>query len=230
MIMLNIEKLKWDSDFFNLDIGKLDLAKESQTNDISKLIALKPEFDLIYIYSKSDLKNEISQFEDCKVVLSYSIGSRITDNDCVCSCDEWMYDSLLSLALQSGEYSRFKLDPKFEPKAFSRLYEEWLKSSLDRVIADEVLSFNDSEGLPIGFVTLGKKGDYCEIGLLAVNESSRGQGIGKKLIYQAINYTLAQGYKELRVPTQKRNIKALEFYKRMNFKVIDETYIYHYWL
>lgn len=46
---------------------------------------------------------------------------------------------LLSLALNSGEFSRFKLDPLFSAELFEKLYTRWITRSVRKEIAWQVL-------------------------------------------------------------------------------------------
>ena len=56
------------------------------------------------------------------------------------------------------------------------------------------------------------------IGALFVEKNYQGQGIGKSLIHYAKNL-----YDNLSLAVYKENEKALEFYKKMGFKIISEN-------
>ncbi|RYG94669.1 hypothetical protein EON65_57130, partial [archaeon] len=46
--------------------------------------------------------------------------------------------SLCSLAIASGIFSRFKVDPKIPPAGYEALFSTWLKNSCNHTVADEV--------------------------------------------------------------------------------------------
>jgi dTDP-4-amino-4,6-dideoxy-D-galactose acyltransferase len=48
-------------------------------------------------------------------------------------------NQLKSLVLNAGQYSRFKVDPYFTKSQYEALYKEWLYSSINRNIADDLL-------------------------------------------------------------------------------------------
>ena len=54
--------------------------------------------------------------------------------------------------------------------------------------------------------------------------------MGTVLINYLQNYLYDKNYKELQVPTQETNIPAINFYKKLGFKLIKKEYIYHRWL
>lgn len=144
--------------------------------------------------------------------------------------------TLESLALQSGEYSRFRLDSKFEPTIFARLYGEWLRKSLAHELAREVLVYESAgKTLPdhaeaLGLLTLGVKRRRTDIGLLAVDEQARGQRIGQQLVQAAKQRTAVWGLRELQVVTQLNNERACRFYRHCGFQEDTVEHVYHLWL
>lgn len=138
---------------------------------------------------------------------------------------------LESLALQSGEYSRFRLETHFEPAVFIGLYQRWLRNSLSHEIAREVLVFDAGQtGSAQGLLTLGVKNGRADIGLLAVDTQARGQRIGQQLVAAARQRTATWGLAELQVVTQLDNEPACGFYRRCGFREWQVEHIYHLWL
>ncbi len=136
---------------------------------------------------------------------------------------------LESLAWQSGEYSRFRLDPHFGPAVFQHLYSQWLRNSLDGRIARQVLAWHDAAGTPRGLLTLGEKNGRADIGLLAVDAAARGQRVGQALVAAAQAQARAWGYAALQVVTQAANEPACRFYEKCGFGLMHEEHIYHLW-
>jgi dTDP-4-amino-4,6-dideoxy-D-galactose acyltransferase len=81
----------------------------------------------------------------------------------------------------SGIYSRFHGDPRIGEEHFRTLYRIWVERSISGDIAEEVLIYGPPEA-PLGVITLGVNNGRGSIGIIAVQESQRGKGIGKALV------------------------------------------------
>jgi len=133
------------------------------------------------------------------------------------------------LANQCGKHSRFSRDPLIPCKKFVELYLLWIKRSLNKELADEVLVVHKM-GKIAGMVTLGSFNGVGKIWLLAVNEDSRGRKYGQALVKAAIDWFDKQGCHHGLVVTQAENIAACNLYKKCGFKVEKVEYYYHFWL
>lgn len=227
-------KLKWDSEFFHLNIAKIEA--DSIAFDINKEIedlCIK-NLDLVYIeipFSKGNkAPNSFGQLVDIKCIYEILIDRHVPyiQNEHITICNEYS-EELYSLALQAGHKSRYKIDPYFAKGEFERFYKTWVKNSLNGEIADCVFVYQDKDGIK-GFITLKVMDDYCNIGLFAVDSSTRGKGIGHMLIDAAVNFTLRNGKCIIRVATQLDNWGACRFYEKYGFKLISTTSIYHKWI
>ncbi len=77
------------------------------------------------------------------------------------------------------------------------------------------------------FSTLRVESDsFCEIGGLIVAESSRGQGIGSKLLLAAQQWTEQRGINTLRVRSRIERTNAKQFYLNMGFSVSKEQLVF----
>lgn len=142
---------------------------------------------------------------------------------------EYTSDKLRFLALQSGIYSRFKLDAKFANHEFEKLYYEWIDKSVKKIIADDILVYykdNDEKG----FITIDTKKSIGSIGLIAVDEKERGNSIGKELMNAASSKFTEKGISNIEVVTQKANIIACKFYETLGFEIKNIENIYHLWI
>lgn len=79
-------------------------------------------------------------------------------------------------------------------------------------------------------VTLKIKGNVGVIGLIAVENSHQGHGLGKQLLDEVMNYLYTNGTLKLEVATQMGNVGACRFYTKNNLSVKSVTNIYHFWL
>jgi dTDP-4-amino-4,6-dideoxy-D-galactose acyltransferase len=167
----------------------------------------------------------------CKVEYSKAVHMSLVSNppaDNIAPCCE-SSPSLEQLALQSGIYSRFRIDDGFRNREFERLYQEWLASSL-RGDAGKRVYVAGAAADPQGLITLEPDGGVARIGLLAVDAGQRGRGLGRRLVAEAERVCCREGIAELRVATQAENQGACHFYEECGFRIISEVEIFHVWL
>lgn len=224
-----IEYLNWDSNFFNLKVGEINLQKWAT-------IEIHQSFDLIYVKQEIDEHVEIEgfekTFEETKVTFSknLSVANHPTqpfetiDFDTSSLQNELLYE----LAYVSGAHSRFLLDPNFNKESFKKLYRIWVDNSLNKKFADK-LFYTLQENTVTGFVTLKKEGITAKIGLIAVHPNFQGKGIGRKLISDCESYCIKNGVQQLLIPTQQENLNACNFYLKLGYSVQEKIYIKNYW-
>lgn len=232
--------LEWDSHFFGYKIAGIKTSELGLTrlNIIIRELREK-DFKLAYCFVDPDdktsndaLKNVSGFLADEKITYSIRIGE---ENDFPGSNNIVPYDlkytseKLISLALQSGLYSRFKIDPNFHNNEFERLYLEWIEKSTSKILANEVLIYKEGRQI-LGFITLALHNNTGSIGLIAVDENQRGKAIGKKLIGAALIFFKDKKVTDVEVVTQKTNNIACRFYESCGFKIKNIVNIYHLWI
>ncbi len=230
-----IEKLSWDSEKFHLEIGKFHATEKEDLQWF--LSADKSAFDLIYIFCSPALsKSESAWFSEHNLPLldrrqnfirQVPANEHIEIDSNIRSVSS-LSDKLLDLAFQSGSHSRFKVDKRLEPGIFDMLYRTWITRSVNKEIALEVFGYFDGETL-VGLITYGIKNNAGDIGLISVDSSQRGKGLGKRLINRVIAQTQKDGLQTLTVATQGLNTGAIAFYQSCGFRVSDEVDVYHFW-
>jgi len=232
--------LGWDSDFFGIKVARIsepfltienlttilaELKQKSVTlvywpshreqniHDIRKLggLLVDPKTTFMIDFRLIDLND----FGSTDIVVPYSISMQLSD--------------LEDLAIQSGEYSRFAIDPQIPEEKFEMLYKTWINRSLHREIAREVLVIQEA-GQVVGMVTLGDKEGRGDIGLIAVDTCCRGKKYGETLVRAAQKWFIKNGYEFGQVVTQGRNIAACNLYKKCGYSVEKVEYFYHFWL
>ena len=232
------QQLPWDSSFLGFPVARLDVSIGSAAGlEVALAKAWETDFKLFYIV--------IDPADSVAAEVAQSAGARLADRK-VTFCTSLLPEpitrlgsaittateynpQLESLAWQSGEYSRFRLDPRFATQVFKDLYSQWLHNSLTGEIARRVLVFRDAAGAERGLLTLGEKNNRADIGLLAVDEVLRGQGVAQSLVAAAIEQAREWGYNELQVATQYDNKAACRFYEKCGFRLLQEQHIYHLW-
>lgn len=146
--------------------------------------------------------------------------------------------SLRSLAIQSGIYSRFKVDTGIPESGFEGMFDAWMKNSLNLSLADVVFVIQDVKtGDEIGFITIKKKATEVNIGLLSVSPSYRRQGIAHMLLSRAALWAIENCHckntndsQRFTVVTQGANGPACACYEKFGFGKISVQSIYHAWL
>lgn len=230
-----IEYLSWDSHFFSLRIGKVEIPvldeKYVQAIFQEKLL---DGYDLVYLFT-STVSSEIDAMI-CKEG-AFLVDQKITYAKEVNNFsphelpNQIRYYSgpltteLLELAIESGHESRFKKDSRLQPK-FTLLYKTWIEKSLTGEMADVVIVYETEQSIK-AFITLKKKDTYGQIGLIAVNQDSQGKGIGKTLMLAAENWYLSENLVTAKVITQKTNTIACNLYEKSGYSIESKEFVYH---
>ena len=227
-----IKTLEWDSAFFNKKIGELMLSKTDTTEFSNKPHA----FDLLIFKSSKNKNITIDGFKNTFQETKYVFSKKISDikkNETNIKINDFDTAPLkatlfYNLAYESGKYSRFKLDPFYKNEDFYNLYNKWIDNSINKTYADKIFYILDNQKV-IGLVTLKNNDTFATIGLIAVAQSYQGKGLGKQLINKVENYCYLNALKTLKIPTQKKNTNACNFYKKLNYNIVEKTFINHLW-
>jgi dTDP-4-amino-4,6-dideoxy-D-galactose acyltransferase len=238
---IQIENLSWDSDFFGYKVGKIDLQKFNYS-DINDFNLDYSDFRLIYIFTKSKvdslqkkLESHGAKFLDRKTEYKLNLSNIQTFADKNQDITfKFLYENdfnedLNKLAYESGKNSRFKLDQNFKNNEFEKLYDIWLKKSLNKEIAFETIGIFYKSKI-VGFITLSKKYDGANIGLVAVSSKYQNQGFGHELLNYSFEYLKNKNYNFLYVTTQGLSEQATNFYEKNDFKLINQIDIFHLWI
>ena len=230
-----ISSLPWDTDFFGISVGKICIDAQSDPFAVKEELQ-SAAFDVVYVFMEQPTEERLRQVQsvaalyDIKLTYKKELkpvkqGAEI---QCVVPYQGVLSDELLSLAYMSGIYSRFYLDPKFKPH-FHRLYEAWMKRSLDGTLADQVFVYMDQSRV-LGFITVSEKNNASgQIGLLAVHPECRGKGVAKALMATAESWFFSRGIHEVIVVTQESNVPACRFYEKSSYQVNARIAICHGW-
>lgn len=238
--MENIRILDWDSEFFGYSIASVtagEMNAEILEGITGELRSKGIKLAYVFVSPDDKISNDLLEsrgvfLADEKVTFSrLSMGeNELPDSSNIVPYNSVSYsEKLVSLTLQSGIYSRFKVDPLFRNNEFERLYTEWIRKSVSRQIAEEVLVYKEQDEI-YGFITLAIHDSVGSIGLIAVDETQRGKAIGKKLIGAAMNFFHEKEMVNVDVVTQKANYVACRFYESCGFRIKSIVNIYHLWI
>ncbi len=226
-----ISRLDWDSEMFKMTIGVSNIStyRDVQLSDFKKQFL---GYDLVYLLSHKkvpDFEGQLFEDERIKYVKNVSFHDLKTQVSKV-KFGIHKKSNFEKLALLSGRFSRFHLDPKFDDEKFILLYNLWLGNYFLNDSSKEVF-FCQESGIIQGFLTLDI--DYQEqtgtIDLVAVDEQFQGQGIGTTLIRSVENYLISEKIKTLYVTTQGCNDQAKRLYEKNQFEIDNVSFVYHLW-
>ena len=223
---MKLTKLEWDSGFFGYPVGSLIL--ENESFDEHQFIQMTQEFRLVYVNSSDPIESSRLCYGDSKILFAKEPTDRLAEVDVV-EAPVLSLSQMRDIGLQSGLYSRFRLDPHFKNNEFERLYEIWVERSMKKEIAYSTLTILE-EDQPTGIVTLSEDNEgNSSIGLFAVSDGFRGKGIGGKLLRAADRMSFSKGNSSIRVATQGKNQAACAVYEHFGFRKHSQSYIYNYW-
>ncbi len=240
----------WDSDFFGFPVYGVKIPADFNTWHTFAELSEQKDIRLLYVYVAlpvgvgthdvvlSEIQNKLKLFPgvrlcqgpfirmefEKKIELSESSisslrpGFQLSDKEI-----------LLQLALLSGRYSRFHLDPEIPAERFQQLYKLWLERSFTDD-PDHTLFVYRKDYKVAGFITVEKVNDQqAEIELIAVDPDLQRTGIGKILIQQACRWAASRGCSQLVVATQSENREACGLYSASGFSITKKTAIWHLW-
>lgn len=223
-----IQLLPFDSNLFGYSVGSLlwdETCKESLLLEEAK------DFKLVYIFSSQTLffthphilemntkitfEKQLLPGNPLKEILSFQ-------KEHFLDMTPEERKMLRFLALESGKFSRFRLDPRLTHEEFERLYHFWIDEAM---ISGNLLLADKQEGM----VSFSQKKEKGKIELIAVHPDFRQMGWGKKLVQAAEHLLFERGAKTLQISTQESNLPAIHLYKNLGYQITDKTFVYHYW-
>ncbi len=235
--------LDWDTSFFGFKVARI--VPNDLTTERLKLILgdlRKDGVRLAYWLSDRIVPTELGcngKISGCRFVgervtftadLEATQDSGLQPRAAVRYYDPVMgYADIEGLAVQSGQYSRFANDPNVPKEKFIELYTTWVRRSVKKEIADEVLVI-PHEGRITGMVTLATGDGNGVIGLVAVDRAFRGRGYGETLVRAAREWFVKSGCRHSQVVTQGQNIAACKLYAKCGYAASKVEYCYHFWL
>lgn len=234
--------LEWDSRFFNLPIGRIEIPSPSLSPDaITAALREAKGLKLACLYFQVPfISPEITAFcsrqnfllVDFRTVLSKPLDTEAfpaETGDDIVRPEEAHYPVLEKIVQSLARTSRFRFDPHFGEQGANRLYRTWLRKSLSEGFSSDFLvALRD--GRPEGFLTLRTRDGAPHIDLLGVAEEARGREVGGRLIRCAESRLKAEGSGRLDVVTQGHNIGALRIYQKSGFRILSSDIFFHIWL
>jgi dTDP-4-amino-4,6-dideoxy-D-galactose acyltransferase len=240
-----LEPLPWDSQHFGFHVARIKEPGLGE-HELRQALFFARRTKNRLVYWAANPRIEVPQsilgefhglLVDRKVTFRKTLPTSEPDSDSWMSCriaehpkSEPSFD-VVRLAVSAGAYSRFRLDPRVHEESFRRLYETWILRSVLGELADAVLVAGRGSNLddPVGLITVSLIGEQGSIGLIAVDESARGQGVGSQMIHAAHRWLLGRGARNVEVVTQLDNHKACRLYEKCGYTHAELQHVYHFW-
>lgn len=231
-----IKKMIWDSKFFNIRCGKAFITTKE---DMESLIEESLNYDFVSIQNignKISINKLIAENTDAFLAdINIQFIKRVevnnnSGNDCIIiSTKDANRKYNIKISKDDFIHSKFIEDDNFRLRNGYKVYEEWIKNSIDE--DDKFFSIQLSECDDIkGFILFKMDDTSVILELVKVNERYRGEGVCSQLISTIENYAMNNGVRDIHVGTQVNNIAAINLYHKLGYKEVSRTSVYHWWL
>lgn len=225
--------LDWDSAFFGVRVAQVTLDEETEVSDLADYLG-DDSADVTYVFIPSQFakafRDVLTKYAgvcyDHKVTYVKRVDPGFALFDPAIAEAQVETEALLALGHTSGEYSRFLLDPRFRPW-FKSLYSEWVRKAL-RLGDERVFIATGPQG-PACMATAAISEGVGQIGLIAVDEGSRGQGFGLRLMRHCEAFYTECLATSCKVVTQKNNVAACSLYLKAGYQLASEQEVWHVW-
>ena len=233
--------LDWDSEFFGVQTARI-LPRQMDPESLGKVLDRLWSAEVDLVYWASDPSHPESSVAaslhggllvDTRCVFGKTLRltpRRMTSKHCIGYYEGSLEcgPELEAIAVDCGKYSRFRSDPRIPNERCAELFRTWIRNSVSRSFADNVIVARDKHEVS-GFVTVLAREGVGSIGLLGVGESYRGQGIGGELVDAALSWFATQGCSKASVVTQFKNHAARKLYESNGFYMERTDHFYHFW-
>lgn len=236
--------LDWDSDFFNLRIGRILESRLTPSSfDSIQAWSSENEIDCLYYVADADDIQSIRLAEDqgfrnveIRITYEYSLhdwnpDTRIRRNPDVNLRTARSGDipALVEMSTDSFKDSRWYFDSNFPEEKVRQYYPVWIKNSVDGY-ADFVL-VAELDGNVSGYISGNRAGEASpgSLEIMAVRRDARGLGIGHELFSGGLDWLVRNGTKDILTNTQGRNITTNRMLIRLGLNIEKVQIFYHKW-
>lgn len=238
--MEQINRLDWDSDFFEKRIGRVLLENHTNFDPISFLDEANQNFDLVYVFSYQNMLSLETvllanlDLVDIMITMSmpfdeklhsekkYDFKNSLTQNEII-EC----YD----IAEKTAVVSRFYTEQLIGPEKTKMLYRKWIDNGFNKTFSDGLFLVEKKDSVVgIHLIKVDKKNKVGYFTLTGVNPNCKRLGIGRKLWNQAFGFFSNEtNINIIKSPFSFKNTESFNFHLKMGFNKIEEIkYIYHF--
>jgi GNAT superfamily N-acetyltransferase len=236
----------WDSRFFGFPIGNLEIPADFARDELDAVLReAHTKFRLVAVTLTGNGPDNLSvAAAQCPCYarqLLYKKQTRtnvgIIDPHIRTYTSTFCTSALERLAVQSGTFSRFRLDPELS-QHYEQLFLAWIHNAITKELADSVWTWVEN-GQHAGMVTIrcakranpdtGEIEREGRIGMLTVDSKYRRHGVGQSLLEACDYWCSSLDIPVNAIVVQKDNEAVSSLCQKVGFKLDGERSIYHYW-
>lgn len=232
---LTFYELQWDSNYFGISCAKAVLYEALTLNEWDNLKKAFNEYKFVSIENQNSqpinsqlIGKETTAFladvniqfskrlnEEYQMPKGIEINNMLERNEQIIEVGEF-------------KFSKFTEDPELSKRGGNEVYHQWLINSFDKDDKYYAIS-RDENGNINGFLLHSYSDNVCIVELISVAKKATKSGIGTKLFRAVECSAYEKSCNEIRVGTQVRNIRAINFYNKVGCKQVGCHQVYHLW-
>jgi ribosomal protein S18 acetylase RimI-like enzyme len=217
----------WDSTFFGVRVAEAQIHGDALDQAVADAARSRVECLYLFVDAAELMTIETAVRRGGRLVdLRVELAGRIeiepgNDPPLTRRATQSDREVLLPQARELAIESRFWRDPRIPNQKVQEMYDIWL----DRCLDEGVVTVPETRGT--GFVGARKDRDSASIDLVYVDAASRGQGLGRALVLDAVD---ALGASDVSVVTQSGNVAAQRLYQSLGLRSRRAIAVLHLWL
>lgn len=232
---VTFRNLQWDTEFFGVTCAKAILHKPVTRIEWDSLRERFGDYQFISIENRNSepanallIGKETTAFlADVNIQFKKKIDAASTMPEGIKIYQAMEQDEQI-VEMTEFPFSKFTEDPELVKRGGAGVYRRWLINSFGK--PDKFYAVcKGADGTIKGYLLHSYLDSTCTLELMAVSGNVTKGGIGTSL-YRAVEYTAYQrGCDELKVGTQVRNMRAINFHKKCGCKQVGCHQVYHLW-
>jgi dTDP-4-amino-4,6-dideoxy-D-galactose acyltransferase len=227
--------LEWDSEFFSLRIGRVEVDLDDGTLPEIHDWARQQRIDCLYYLCPSDDYHGVGlaqedgfHYVDTRLTLALHGNPQAPEpRSKVRLASEQDIPALKAVAACNHRNTRFYKDGHFPTAQCDQMYEVWIEKSC-RGYADAVQVL-EAGGEAVGYTTCTIHEGTGEIGLVGIRQDLQGRGYGTDLVYAGLHWFQQKGCRDVRVVTQGDSLPAVKLYLKCGFRPHSIELWFHKW-
>lgn len=238
---MKIQFLEWDTNFFGVKTGKLEIHDESNFDPlVFRQRSIEEKYKLVYVFSYGKMlpwgKAITASIELMDIMLTMSM--KFNKSQYI-GMPHTLRNELLpnelsdcyQIAEQISVVSRFYNEFKVGPKKTQALYKKWIDNALNQSFADGIFVVKHVDAVVgIHIIRTDTDSRIGKCSVIGTDSTYKGKGTGKNLWNQSFGYWA--NHKEIdtcQVPFSILNNESFNFHLKIGFNKIEQVkYIYHF--
>lgn len=237
---MKIEKLDWDTNFFEINVGRLKV-DANDSFDFNEFINIvnKECYELVYVVTNNKMLsyeqiiNANLDLVDIQIAMTKELNNEINDYgiELKNSFSNEELEQIYQIVEKTSIVSRFYNEPMIGKYKAINLYKKWVDNALNKTFCDGMfVEYDLNKIIGVNIIKTNYKEHQGICSLIGVDDKYKGQGIGKKLWTQAFKYWQnIPGINSCKVNFSLKNTDSFNFHLRIGFNITAEiNFIYHF--